>query len=91
MQYLKNNLGTISDSVNEKDEIIWNSLIPAILKLNDDIITYLKEINFNLTYKKLSRRSEWILKNKETFIQVVGLILSIILVILAWLSFLKVP
>ncbi len=82
-QSLKNNLETMLKSVNEKDEIEWRSLTPAILKLNEDIITYLTEINFDLTYQKLSRQSEWMLRNKETVIQVIGLIVPIILFILA--------
>lgn len=47
LQSLKNKLETMLNSVNEKDEINWRSLTPMILKLNDDIITYLRESNFN--------------------------------------------
>lgn len=91
LQSLKNSLETMLNSVNEKDEINWRSLTPVILKLNDDIITYLRESNFNLTYKKLPRRSEWILKNKDTIVQAIGLIVPIILFILAKLYPPKVP
>ncbi len=82
MAVFKKNLQTMKDSVKENDEIEWSILIPALLELKEEITKYLKKINFKLTYKKLPRRSQWILKNKSTIVQVIGLIVPIVLFIL---------
>ncbi len=79
---LKSNLETMLNSVNDNDEINWNSFTPAIIKLNDDIIEYLRDINFNLIYRTLPKQLEWINKNKDTLFQAIGLIIPIILFIL---------
>jgi ABC-type multidrug transport system fused ATPase/permease subunit len=94
LKSLKDNLETmlkLVNDVNDKNEINWRSLIQEIKKLDDNIIRYLRESNFNLTNKKLPRRTEWILKNKETIVQVIGLIVPIILFILSILYKSKVP
>ena len=91
LQFLKKNLETMEKSVNEKDELKWISLTPMLLKLNDEILTYLTDIHFNLTYKKLTRRSEFIFKNKDFIVQTIGVIVPIILFILTILFAPKVP
>ncbi|MDD5473856.1 MAG: hypothetical protein PHU34_06870 [Candidatus Methanoperedens sp.] len=80
---LKNNLKTMLKSLEEKDEIDLKGLTSAILKLNEDIIIYLKKFNFDLTSQKLSRQSEWMLRNKDTISQAMALIVPIILFILS--------
>jgi hypothetical protein len=84
---LKNNLGNMSKCVkqgNEKDKINWSSLIRVLLILNDDITKYLRETNFNVTERKLSRQSQWMLRNKEIFFQAIQLIVPILTAILAY-------
>jgi hypothetical protein len=66
----------------QNDEINWKILIPTLLELKEEIITYLKEKNFNLTYQKSSRQWEWILNNKDIIVQAIGLSVTIILAVL---------
>ncbi|NJD78904.1 MAG: hypothetical protein FIB08_17730 [Candidatus Methanoperedens sp.] len=87
LKSLKNNLENMFNSVkqgNEKDEINWNVLTNVLLKLNDDIIRYLRETNFNVTERKISRQSQWMLRNKEAIFQVIQLIVLILTSILAY-------
>lgn len=78
---LKNNIETMSTSVDENDEIRdWNVFTTAILSLNNDIITYLRENNLNLIYSsemKLGR----IFKNKDLISDVLKLIMAILPII----------
>ncbi len=83
---LKNNLEIILESVDEKNKIDWTSFTPAIIKLDDDIIAYLRENNFNLPYQTSQRQLKWITESKDTIFQAIELIMPIILFFLS-LSF----
>lgn len=75
----KHHFEAMLKSVNENDEIKWKSFTSEVMSLNEEITTYLKGINFHLTYRKWSRNLEWILTNKDTIFKVVGLIVAAII------------
>lgn len=87
VESLKNNLELMSKSIKEKDE---SGLITELLKLNKNIISYMREIGFNLTDEKFSRQSSWMLRNKDTIINPIITVLSLVSTILGILYSLKI-
>lgn len=86
LEPLKNNLEIMSKFVKEKDE---SGLATELLKLNNNIINYLKEIGFNLTDEKLSRQSSWMLRNKDTIINAIIMVLSVVSTIVGYFQYQK--
>ena len=78
----KNHLKIMLNSVDVDDKIQWKEFTATTMSLTDEIIKYLKNINFNLKHRKLPGQLDWIYRNKDTIIQSIGLIIPLILVLL---------
>lgn len=65
------------NSVSEDDVIKWKYFTREVMDLNEEIITYLKNINFHLTYRKWPKKLEWII-NKDMIYRVIGPIVSVV-------------
>ncbi len=70
----KKHLKTMLDSMDEKGNIKWKPLANELVCLNEEITTYLRENNLNLTYKKLPGRLEWISKNRDLIYDTIKII-----------------
>lgn len=82
----KRHLEVMFNSVPEDDAIKWKYFTREVMDLNEEIITYLKDINFHLTYRKWPRNLEWVSSNKDMIFKVVGLIVAAIISVV-----LKIP
>lgn len=82
----KRHLEVMLNSVSEDDAIKWKYFTKEVMDLNEEIVTYLKDINFHLTYRKWPRELEWVSSNRDMIFKVVGLIIAAIISVV-----LKIP
>jgi len=75
----KKHLEVMFNSVSEDDAIKWKYFTREVIDLNEEIITYLKDINFHLNISKMAEELEWISSNKDMIFKVVGLIIAAII------------
>ena len=76
----KNHFATMLNFVDEHDKIKWKPFTIELIKLNEDILKYLNDNNFYLTYRARRKELEWIIINKNDIFKIVGIIIALIAV-----------
>ena len=74
----KNHFATMLNFVDKNDKIKWKPFTIELIKLNKDILEYLSDNNFHLTYRARRKELEWIIINKNDIFKTIGIIIALI-------------
>ncbi len=71
----KKHIKIMLNSVDVNDTVKWKEFTDAAMSLTIQIKKYLEDNNLNLTYQKPPKQLGWIYRNKDTVINIIGLLI----------------